>query len=129
MDEGLNEKPLLEEIDFDQKTLETKIRSEYGNAGSESSKSSKANTQKTLPSYQGDYEARSEVRKIPSQKFPSPPKMDGVNLTAALMSAPIQCTLPLADVLRVKPELWKELGKYLKHVGINIPVSAIRSLA
>ena len=43
------------------------------------------------------------------------------------MSAPIQCTLPLADVLRVKPELWKELGKYLKHMGIDIPVSTKES--
>ena len=75
-----------------------------------------------LPSYQGDYKARLEVRKIPSQRFPSPPKMDIVNLTA-LMSAPIQCTLPLVDVLRVKPELWKELEKYLKHMGIDIRVS------
>ena len=87
-DEGQNEKPPLEEIDFDQKTLEIEIRSEYGDAGSESSQSSKANTLKNLPSYQGDYEARSEVRKIPSQRFPSPPKTDIVNLTA-LMSAPI----------------------------------------
>ena len=57
-DEGQNEKPPLEEIDFDQKTLEIETRSEYGDAGSESSQSSKANTLKNLPSYQGDYEAR-----------------------------------------------------------------------
>ena len=87
-DEEQNKKPPLEATNFDQKTLEIKIRSEYGDAGSESSASSKTNTLKTFPSYQGDYEARSEVRKIPSQKFPSPPKTDIVNLTA-LMSAPI----------------------------------------
>lgn len=79
-----------------------------------------------LPSYEGEYEARSEVRKIPSQKFPSPPKMDIVNLRA-LMSAPIKCTLPLANVLRVKPELWKELGKYLKQIGIDVLVSNNKS--
>ena len=33
--EGQNEKPPLEEIDFDQKTLEIEIRLEYGDAGSE----------------------------------------------------------------------------------------------
>ena len=51
LDEGQHENPPLEEIDFDQKTLEIEIRSEYGDVGSENSKSSKANTLKTLPSY------------------------------------------------------------------------------
>ena len=39
------------------------------------------------------------------------------------MSAPIRCTLPLADVLRVRPELWKELGLQLKKLGVELPVS------
>ena len=96
--ESQGTKPPLDEIDFDQKTLELEIRSENGDAGSEKSEESKAETMKTLPSYQGDYEAKSEVRKLPNQKFPTSPTLDIVNLTA-LMSAPIQCTLPLADVL------------------------------
>ena len=57
-------KPPLDEIDFDQKTLELEIRSENGDAGSEKYEESKAETMKTLPSYQGDYEANSEVQKI-----------------------------------------------------------------
>ena len=48
--EGQNEKPPLEEIYFEQKTLEIKIRSEYGDVGLESSQSIKANTLKNLPS-------------------------------------------------------------------------------
>ena len=39
------------------------------------------------------------------------------------MSAPIRCTLPLADVLRVRPELWKELGLQLKKLGVELPIS------
>ena len=65
---------------------------------------------KTLPSYLGEYEAKSKMKKIPSQKFLSPPNLDVTNL-AALMSAPIECKLPLSDVLRVKPELWGEVAK------------------
>ena len=102
-------KPPLVEIDLDQKTLELELRSDYNDEGSENSEHTKTGTLKTLPSYQGDYEAASEVRKIPSQKVGSSPKLDIANLTA-LMSAQIRCTLPLADVLKVRPELWKELG-------------------
>lgn len=94
--------PPLEEIDFDHKTLELEIRSEYGDVGSEKSKDSKAETLRTLTSYLGEYEAKSDLRKLPSQKFSSPQTIDLPNLSA-LMSAPIQCTLPLADVLKVKP--------------------------
>ena len=102
-------KPPLVEVDFDQKTLELELCSDNYDGESEKSGDSKAGTLKTLPSYQGGYEAASEVCKIPSQKLNSSPKLDIANLTA-LMSAPIRCTLPLADVLRVRPELWKELG-------------------
>ena len=109
------EEPPLEEIDFDQKTLELELRSEYGDAGSEKSEDSKAETLKTLPSYQGDYEARSDIKRLPTVKNQQPAKLDLVNLSA-LMSAPIKVTLPLADVLKVKPELWKDVGKTLKKI-------------
>ena len=61
-----NIKPPLVEIDFDQKTLELELRSDNYDEESKKSKNSKAETLKTLPSFQGDYEAASEVRKIPS---------------------------------------------------------------
>lgn len=94
--------PPIEEIDFYQKTLALEIRSEYGDAGLEKSEDSKAISMKTLPSYQGEYEAKLDVKKLPSQKFQSSQTLDIVSLTA-LMSAPIQCALPLVGVLKVKP--------------------------
>lgn len=115
------ETPPLDEIDFDQHTLAMDLRSEYGDKGSEISQESKADTLKTLPSYLGDYEAKSETKKIPSQKFSSSPGLDVTNL-AALMSAPIECKLPLMDVLRIKPELWGEVAKYLKTIGVDMPL-------
>ena len=114
-------KPPLVEVDFDQKTLELELRSDNYDGESEKSENSKAETLKTLPSYQGDYEAVSGIHKLPSQKLDSSPKLDIANLTA-LMSAPIRCTLPLADVLRVRPELWKELGLQLKKLGVELPI-------
>ena len=118
---GSEIKPPIEEIDFDQKTLELEIRSENGAFGSKSSHESKAKTFKTLPSYLGEYEVKSEIKKIPSQKLPSPPNLDITNLTA-LMLAPIRCTLPLSDVLKSKPELWEEVAKYLKSIGVEMPI-------
>ena len=37
-----------------------------------------------------------------------------------LLETPIRCTLPLAELLKAKPELWKEVGKCLKHIGIDL---------
>ena len=40
----------------------------------------------------------------------------------ALMSAPIKCTLPLSDILKLKPELWEEVARYLKTIGVDLPI-------
>ena len=80
-------KPPLDETDFDQKTLELEMRSKYGDVGSKKSQESKAATLKTLPPYMGEYKAKSDIKKLPSVKLPSPPKLDVTNL-AALMPAP-----------------------------------------
>ena len=77
-------KPPIEEIDFDQKTLELEIRSEYGGDESKTSLESKAKTLKTLPSYLGEYEAKSEVRKLPTLQMPSPKDLDITNLSALM---------------------------------------------
>ena len=122
-----SEVPPLKEVDFDQKTLELELQSEYGDVGSEKSGNSKAETLQTLPSYLGEYETKSDIKKLPSQKMSSPPTVDIPNLTA-LMSAPIKFTLPLAEVLKIKPELWKEVGKYLQKMGIDVPVTDIPTL-
>ena len=57
-------KPPLVEIDFDQKTLELEMRSDNYDRELEKSGDSKAETLKTLPSFQGDYKATFEVCKI-----------------------------------------------------------------
>ena len=56
---------------------------------------SKAETLKTLPSYLGEYEAKSEVKKYHNLQMPSHKDLDITNLSA-LMSALIKCTLSLS---------------------------------
>ena len=41
-----------------------------------------------------------------------PKKKDTLNLQA-LLSAPVTCTLPLKDLLKVKPELWDEVAVFM----------------
>ena len=83
---------------------------------------------KTLPSFQGDYEAQSGIKKLPTHKKHAPPVFNMINLSALLV-APIKCTLPLADILRVKLEIWKDVGKCLEKMGIHIPIKCTLPLA
>ena len=69
-----DKQPPLEEIDFDQKTLVLELRLELADAKSERTKESTKGTLQTLPSFQGEYEARLEAKRIPSQWF-HPPRM------------------------------------------------------
>ena len=55
----------------------------------------------TMPSYLGDYEARLVVVKVPSIWKSNQNKRDTANMHA-LMSAPVTCTLPLMDLLKVR---------------------------
>ena len=50
--------PPLEEINFDHKTLVLELRSELADAVFEKTKESAKGTLKTLPSFQGEYEAK-----------------------------------------------------------------------
>ncbi|MCO5560559.1 hypothetical protein L7F22_014174 [Adiantum nelumboides] len=64
----------------------------------------------TLPNYLGEYEARSEVFPIPTARsMKNKEQKDGANLQA-LMSAPVTCTLPLVDLLKVRPDLWENIA-------------------
>ncbi|MCO5546848.1 hypothetical protein L7F22_000285 [Adiantum nelumboides] len=64
----------------------------------------------TLPNYLGEYEARSEVFPIPTARsMKNKEQKDGANLQA-LMSVPVTCTLPLADLLKVRPDLWENIA-------------------
>ena len=84
--------------------------------------SSKASTFKELPSFVGDDESDGDVKKVPTQYKPSPQMIDSTNLQA-LLSTPVKVSLPLADVLKVRPELWQEVVKCMKKMGIETPVN------
>ena len=123
-EKGSKTKPPIEEIDLEQKTLELEMRSEYGGVGSEVSQESKADSFKTLPSYLGEYETNSEVKKLPTLKVPSSKTLN-ISSLSMLLSAPIKCTLPLANLLRARPEMWEEVARYLKTIGVEIPMGEI----
>ena len=72
----------------------------------------------------GDYEEKSDIHKVPTQYKKQPPVLDMENLHA-LMSTPVKVTLPLAVVLKVKPDLWKDVLGCLQKMGITIPTHAI----
>ena len=40
----------------------------------------------------------------------------------ALLSTPVRVSLPLVDQLKVRPELWHEVVKSLKRMGIELPL-------
>ena len=62
-----------------------------------------------LPNYVGEYESRSEIVSLPTQNIPiNEPKKDVANLQA-LMSAPVTCTTPLTDLLKIRPNLWEKV--------------------
>ena len=42
-----------------------------------------------------------------------------------LLSAPIKCTLPLANFLRARPDMWEEVARYLKMIGVDIPIGKL----
>ena len=96
--------PPLEEIDFDQKTLVLELKLELANATSEKTMESARGTLRTLPSFQGEYEVKSKIKKGPSQQHQPPRVLDIGNLTE-LLATPIRCTLPLAELLKARLEL------------------------
>ena len=59
--------------------------------------------------------------------MPSPKTLDITSLST-LLSAPIKCTLSLADLLRARPDLWEEVAKYLKTIGVDIPMGKLNHM-
>ena len=80
------------------------LRLELANAASKKTMKSARGTLRTLPSFQGEYEAKLKIKKIPSQKQ-QPPKILNVGNLTELLATPIRCTLPLVELLKAKPEL------------------------
>ena len=116
------EAPIVE-IDLDKPCANVDLESRYGDCGSEDTEKPKANSFRTLPSFMGDFETKSDIHKVPTQYKSKPPVLDMENLHA-LMSTPVKVTLPLADVLKVKSELWKDVVGCLQKMDSCIPTHA-----
>ena len=97
-------------------TVEVEAMPYWDDQGSEDLFLSK-HTLQTMPSYLGEYEPKSVVMRVPSVWNNKKKEHDNANLHT-LMSAPITCTLPLMDVLKVRPELWESVAKRLQDVGL-----------
>ena len=63
------QKPPLEELDFDPKTLVLELRLGQVDVGSKYALESKKGTLRTLPSFQGEYEEKSKAKKLPSHRY------------------------------------------------------------
>lgn len=74
-------------------------------------------TMRTLPSYMGDYEPKSIILKVPSMWNAKRKEVDTTNLHA-LMSTIVTCTLPLTNLLKIKPKLWEYVAKCLTDHGL-----------
>ena len=69
---------------------------------------------KMLPDYVGECESESKIIPLPTQNIPiNKPKKDVANLQA-LMSAPLTCTIPLVDLLKIRPNLWEKVVGFPK---------------
>ena len=93
----IDKKPPLDEINFNQRTLELELRSKLADVESQKIKECTKGTLQPLPLFQGEYETKLEAKRIPSQRHHPPTILDVGNLTK-LLSAPIWCTLPLAEL-------------------------------
>ena len=60
-------------------------------------------------------------------KTPSPKTLN-ISSLSMLLSAPIRCTLPLADLLRARPNMREEVAIYLKTIGVDVPMGDISHL-
>lgn len=84
-------------------------------------------TCKTLPSYLGLYEAHSQIMQVPSMTQ-QPHQERDIGSLQALMSAPVTCTIPLAEFLKLRPRLWGEVATQLTEQGLwnqNIQVKEL----
>ena len=69
---------------------------------------------KMLPKYVGEYKSGSEIVPLPIPNISiQEPEKDVANLQA-LMSAPVTCTIPLADLLKIRPNLWEKVMGFPK---------------
>ena len=119
----LEEAP-IEEVDLDQQMVDFELKSLYGDQGTEVTEDSRKETLRELPPYLGPYEERSNIMVLPSQKRANKPVIDSQGLQEFL-STLMKCTLTMAELLKVRPQMWKELGKCLEKMGIPSPIQTI----
>ena len=115
-----NAKAPFTELDLDRNQADLEDVSRYGDLGSKKSEKRESTSTKTLPSFVGSYEAKSEIKRVPTRYNPKPRILDSSNLHA-LLSVPVKVTLPLAKILKLKPELWVEMTKTLEKMGVKVP--------
>ena len=76
---------------------------------------------RTLPPYLGEYEARSEIKALPSQRKEKHKRLDAKSLTE-ILSTPVKCTIILVELLKLRPGLWTEVGHCLEKFGVKNPI-------
>ncbi|MCO5574482.1 hypothetical protein L7F22_028267 [Adiantum nelumboides] len=72
----------------------------------------------------GEHEAKSKTRVVPSQRKAIPKMMDTKSMHE-LMSAPVQCTITLSELLKIRQHAWDEMGKHLEKMGLKIPLQEL----
>ena len=92
----------------------------YDDQGTEGTEDSMDETLKELPSFLEPYEAGSEVIYLSSQTRNHTPVLDTPTLQN-LLSTPIKCTLTIAELLKVRPQVWDDIGLCLEKMGIKGP--------
>ena len=111
--------PIAEE-DLDKKRAWIDLVTRYAKIEPNSLRVSKSSSMKEFPFIVGLERKGTGVLRIPSQYHPSPLVIDTANIQA-LMSTPIKVTLNLAEILRIKHELWHEVTACLEKVGVLVP--------
>ena len=71
-----------------------------------------------LLAYQGDYEARSEVKVLLLARGEVSRGRDVQNLST-LLSTLIKCVLMLGELLKARPHLWQDLDETLQKLGVK----------
>ncbi|MCO5597639.1 hypothetical protein L7F22_051720 [Adiantum nelumboides] len=117
--------PIIE-VNTGHEVYQGDIQSLYGDAGTEVSIESKTESLNTLLSYVGEHETRSKTRVVSSQRKAISKMMDTKSMHE-LMSAPIQCTITLSELLKIRQHVWDEVGKNLEKRGLKIPLQELPS--
>ena len=106
--------------------MDVDMQSFYGDDGSTVSEDSRPDTLKAMPSFIGDYEARSDIYRVPTQRFNKEKVLDTEVLTQ-LMSTPMKCTITLAELLKLRPSVWTEVGQCLEKFGVKNPLKFLKN--